>query len=308
MNKFDLNLLKVLQVLLAELNVTKAANQLNLTQSAVSKHLARLREMFADPLFIRTAQGLKATPRALELAPQLHLIIQQLEQLIRPTAFAPSQSKRNFSIHLADIVCSLTFPAFMPSLLKQAPNITLKTNTWSKESLNKLLKCEVDIGIASREWDHRSLLHIKHIPPELNHIELLREHSLCLVRDDHPALSQPWNVETFLAYRHIQLTIGGKDHWLLDEVLKQQNLYRDIAVDMPDFHSAMSLCQQSDLILCAPARHVSKMVKNFNLRVLEIPVAFEDGAYVLLWHKHFDNDSGHRWLRELISKNVTTAQ
>ena len=87
MNKFDLNLLKALEVLLQERNVSVAAQRLNLSQSAVSKHLSRLREMFDDQLFERKAQGLKPTPRALELAPQLKLVIQQLEQLTRPAMF-----------------------------------------------------------------------------------------------------------------------------------------------------------------------------------------------------------------------------
>ncbi len=307
MSKFDLNLLKVLEILLQERNVSAAALRLNLSQSAVSKHLSRLREMFADQLFERTAQGLKPTPRALALAPQLRQVIQQLEKLTRPAMFDPSDSRRKFRIHLADTACSLTFPLFMPELLNQAPKITLKTNTWDEDSLNQLLKCEVDIGIACREWDPRSPLHIKHIPAELNYTELLQEHSLCLVRENHPALKKKWNLETFLLYRHLQVTIGGKDHWLLDEVLKSEDLYRDIAIDMPDFYSAMSLCEQTDLILCAPARHVSQMAKYFNLKVLNIPVEFADGAYVLLWHKHFDHDNGHRWLRELIINNVGKA-
>jgi len=304
MHKLDLNLLKVLRVLLEELSVTQAAERLNVTQSAVSKHLAKLREMFADQLFERTAQGLKATPRAIELAPQLHQIIQQLEQLTRPTEFAPQLSKRQFNIHMLDTAYALTFPFFMPSLLTQAPSVRLKTKTWNKDSLDDLLNCEIDLGIACREWDKRSSIHIDNIPPELDHVELLREHSQCLVREDHPVLSQPWNLQTFLQFRHIQVSFGGMESWLLDDILQIKNLHRDIAIDMPDFYSAMSLCEQSDLILCAPARQVAKLAASFRLRVLKLPVDFDSGAYVLLWHKHFNNDSGHRWLRELIINGV----
>jgi len=304
MSKLDLNLLKVLQILLEELNVTAAADRMHLSQSAVSKHLARLREMFGDKLFERTAQGLKATPRALELAPQLHLIIQQLEQLTRPNAFAPSLSKRQFNIHLLDTAYSLTFPFFMPHLLSQAPNVRLKTKTWDPNSLDALLKCEIDMGIACREWDKRSPIHIKDIPSDLNHVELIREHSVCLVRENHPALKVQWDLKTFLNYRHIQVSFGGMEQWLLDDVLNLQQLHRDIAIDMPDFLSAMSLCEQSDLILCAPARYAKKLVTSFKLRVLDMPVDIDSGAYVLLWNKHFEQDPGHQWLRDLIINNV----
>lgn len=304
MKKFDLNLLQVLEILLEELNVSAAARRLNLSQSAVSKHLARLREMFADPLFERTAQGLKATPRAIELAPQLRQLLQQLEQITRPVAFDPALSQRRFNIHLLETAYSLTFPFFMPDLLVQAPNIRLKTRTWDKSSLDSLQKCEIDMAIACREWDERSSLHMRYLPDTLNHIELLRDHPVCLVRQNHPALKQPWNLATFLQYRHLQVTFDGLEHWLLDDVLAIQNQVRDIAVNMPDFHSAMSLCEQSDLILCAPARHAAKMADFFQLRSLEVPVQLEPGAYVLLWHKHFDPDPGHQWLRELIASSV----
>lgn len=304
MNKLDLNLLKVLQILLEELNVTATAKRLSLTQSAVSKHLARLREMFSDQLFERTAQGLKATPRALELAPQLNQVVQQLEQLTRPAAFEPFKSQRQFNIHLLDTAYSLTFPFFMPSLLQQAPCVRLNTKTWHKSSLDELIKCEIDMGIACREWDKRSPIHISNIPPELNYVELLRENSVCLVRANHPVLSQQWNIDTFLKYRHIQVSFGGMEQWLLDDVLKIEELHRDIAIEMPDFHSAMSLCEQSDLILCVPARYAAKLAKGFQLRMLSIPIEIESGSYVLLWSKHFQHDPGHRWLRDLIIDGV----
>lgn len=304
MNKLDLNLLKVLQILLEERNVTATASRLNLTQSAVSKHLARLRDMFADQLFERTAQGLKPTPRALEIAPQLRPIIEQLQQLTRPTAFDPALSQRQFRLHLLDTAYSLTFPFFMPNVLTQAPGIRLQTKTWNNNSQDELLKCEIDMGIACREWDPRSPIHMKDIPAELSHIELMREHSVCLVRKGHPVLTQPWNINTFLQLRHIHVTFGGMEQWLVDDVLKINNRHRDIAIDMPDFHSAMGLCDQSDLLLCAPARYVAQLATSFQLHVLPIPVEFVPGAYVLLWHKHFDHDPGHRWLRELIINNV----
>ncbi|MFT4928977.1 MAG: DNA-binding transcriptional LysR family regulator, partial [Phenylobacterium sp.] len=184
MKKLDLNLLQVLEILLEELNVTAAARRLNLSQSAVSKHLARLREMFADPLFERTAQGLKATPRAIILAPQLRQLLQQLEQITRPVAFDPAVSQRRFNIHLLETAYSLTFPFFMPDLLAQAPNIGVKTHTWGTNSLDILQKCEIDMAITCREWDERSPLHMRNLPDTLHHIELLRDHPVCLLRQD----------------------------------------------------------------------------------------------------------------------------
>lgn len=303
--KLDYNLLQVLAILLEHRSVTLAAQRLNLTQSAVSKHLARLREMFADRLFERGAQGLVPTPRLLGIAPQLRQVLQQLEQLTRPAEFDPSNNQRRFRIYLLETAYALTFPFFMPELLHQAPKIHLSAQTWDKDSLQMLLKCEVDLGIACREWDDRSPIHMRHLPEELNHVELLRDVSVCLMRKSHPALSGKWDLQSFLHYRHIQVTFGGMESWLLDDVLSTQHLNRDLAINMTDFQSAMSLCEQSDLLLCAPARHAEKMLQNFQLEIMPVPVEMEPGAYVLLWHKHFEQDPGHRWLRELIVNSVT---
>ena len=303
--RLDFNLLQVLAILLEEKSVTAAASRLNLSQSAVSKHLSRLRDMFSDQLFERTAKGLKPTPRVIELAPQLRNVLQQMEQITRPAGFEPATSQRRFRIHLLETAYALTFPFFMPTLLKQAPNTRLTTQNWSQDSLDMLLNCEIDLGIACWEWDDRSPIHMRDIPGELNHVELLRDECVCLLRDGHPALRKKWDLTAFLDYRHIQVTFGGMEHWLLDDVLSLQGLSRDLVVNMTDFHSAMSLCEQSDLILCAPARHAEKMAQHFNLKIKPVPVEMKPGSYVLLWHKHFKQDLSHKWLRDIIINKVT---
>lgn len=307
MNHFDYNLLRVLEVLLEEQSVTAAASRLHLSQSAVSKQLAKLRETFDDQLFERTAHGLRATPRAMQLAPQLRQVLQQLDQFTRPSTFEPSLSQRVFRINLVETAYSLTYPFFMPDLLSKAPNITLNSQTWNHQSIDKLLRCEIDMAICSREWDERSPVHIKNIPSELSYVELVRDYPVCLIRQEHPLLQEEWDLTTFLKYRHLQVTFGGIEQWLLDDVLSLQHQQRDIAVNMTDFYSAMSLCEQSDLILCAPAKYAAKMARYFNLCMLDVPIEVEPGAYVLMWHKHFELDLSHRWLREMIAESVNTS-
>lgn len=304
---FDYNLLTVLEVLLEEQSVTSAAARLHLSQSAVSKQLSKLRETFDDKLFERTAYGLRPTPRAKQLAPELRRVLNQVEQLTRPSDFDPRMSHRKFRLELVETAYSLTYPFFMPTLLKQAPNVSIDSNTWHTESMDKLLRCETDLGIACREWDERSILHINNIPDELNYVELTRDHSVCLVRKGHPLLQETWDLDTFLKYRHLQVTFGGIEHWLLDDVLQMQHLKRDIAVNLTDFHSALHLCGQSDLILCSPAKYAKEMIGHYPLITLPVPTTMVPGSYVLLWHKHFDLDPSHRWLREMILHSVQGA-
>ena len=304
MKTFDFNLLPLLEVLLEEQSVTAAAERLHLSQSAVSKQLNKLRESFDDQLFERTAHGLRPTPKAKQLGPEIRKILSQVSSLTRPSDFDPSMSHRRFRLELVETAYSLTYPRFMPKLLKQAPKITLDSHTWHSESMERLLRCDTDLGIACREWDERSLQHVNNLPDALRFVELTRDHSLAMVREGHPLLNEEWNLSTFLKYRHLQVTFGGISHWLLDDVLKIKHLKRDIAVNLTDFNSAMQLCEQSDLILCSPAKYAKEMMGQFKLVTLPIPTEMVPGTYVLLWHKHFDLDPSHRWLRELIIDSI----
>lgn len=300
----DYNLLKVLDVLLEEQSVTAAASRLHLSQSAVSKQLNKLRETFDDQLFERTAYGLKATPRAMQLAPELRDVLQRLEQFTRPSTFNPAESQRKFTMHLVETSYALTYPNFMPQLLKQAPQVSINANTWSYDSMDKLLRCEIDMGIICREWDKRSALHVNNLPAELGYTELVRDYPVCLLRKDHPALQEEWNLDTFLKYRHLQVIFGGLEQWLLDEVLRLEHRQRDIAVNMTDFNCAMELCQNSDLILCAPRRYIEKLMTSYELVCIDVPIHVVPGTYVLIWHKHFNQDPSHTWLRNLIIDGV----
>lgn len=297
---FDVNLLRVMAVLLEERNVTAAADRLCLSQSAVSKQLAKLREVFDDPLFERTSREMTPTSKALSLAPNIHEVLKQIDQLTIPSTFEPNKSRRRFNIDLVETAYTVAYPYFMPSLLKQAPSISITSRTWNEDSLVFLLRREIDFGITIFEWDERAKSHVKSIPDELNYIELVRDHPVCLMRKGHPALNEDWNIDTFLKYRHLQVTIGGISGWLLKEILSSENRQLDNAVNMSDVPSAVKLCEQSDLLMCYPETSVKVLNMDTNLIVKPIPVKLDSGGYFLLWHRHFENDPSHKWLRELI--------
>ena len=126
--RLDLNLLVCLRVLIEELNVTRAAHRLCLSQSAVSKNLAKLRTQFDDPLFVRHAHGLKPTPKALFLKPKLEVLIHQLEQLTQPEQFSPSSSDYRYQIAAVESVYPLILPHFLPEIFKRAPRVTISTH------------------------------------------------------------------------------------------------------------------------------------------------------------------------------------
>lgn len=298
--KCDMNLLLCLHVLIEERSVSKTAERLFLSQSAVSKQLTKLRSLFDDPLFERESKGLFPTPKATSLAPKIHQILLQVEQLTVPDIFEPKYSDRTFNIDLVETAYTAIYPKFMPNALAEAPNITVNSTTWSSETFKRLLKREVDFGIGIFELDERASTHIQNIPFELNYVELLQDYSVCLMRNDHPVLQEEWNLQAFLKHRHIQLVTGGVGDWLLLEVLQAKQLQINKAANVSDITSAVKLCKQSDLLMCYPYNSVRDYIESGELVMKPIPIELVPGGLFLLWHRYFDSEPSHKWLRELI--------
>ena len=298
--KCDMNLLLCLHVLLEERSVSKTAQRMFLSQSAVSKQLTKLRTLFDDPLFERESKGLFPTPKALEIAQKVHQILLQVEQLTVPEDFDPLGSERTFNIDLVETAYTAIYPKFMPNALAQAPNITINSTTWTGETYKRLLKREVDFGIGIFELDERASTHVHSIPSDLNYVELLQDYSVCLMRKDHPALKEEWNLNTFLKYRHIQLVTGGVGDWLLLEILQAKQLKLNKAANVSDISSAVKLCKQSDLLMCYPYNSVRDYIESGELVMKQIPMELVPGGLFLLWHRYYDSEPSHKWLRELI--------
>lgn len=302
-HNFDLNLLKVLNVLIEEKSVTKTAERLYVTQSAVSKSLAKLRTVFSDPIFIKNGKTLHPTPKALDLASQLKPIMQAIDKMAMPVEFDPASCERKFKFDMMEVAYAITLPEFMPTLLDTAPNVKLETNTWNDATINKLQNCDIDFAIKCMETDTRSINHISTLPTDLNYAELSRDHATCVVRKGHVAENGSWNINDYLQLNHIQVTGGGNRHWLVDEILIQQGLERNIVLEVPDFHSAFKLCENTDLVLFAPLKQVECIVDNYQLTTIDIPVAMQSGVYVIIWNRYFDQDPEHQWMRELVIAN-----
>ncbi|RLV59528.1 LysR family transcriptional regulator [Parashewanella curva] len=302
---FDLNLLKVLDVLLEEKSVTQTAKRLHVTQSAVSKHLARLREMFSDPLLIRSGKSLKATPKALSLAVQIKSILHDINQLTEIEHFEPSTCSRRFRFDMIEVSYAAILPEFMPPLLSSAPEIKLDIQTWNAQTMKRLLNCETDFAVRCLECDPRSRNHISSLPDELEYAELCRDHAICIVRNHHPILQSKRSMEDFFSLKHIQVTGGGNRHWLYDEVLTQKGINRETVIEMPDFHGALRLCERSDLLLYAPYHQVKDMIKGYDVTVIDIPIEMEPGIFVLIWNRYFNNDPAHQWVRKHIVETVS---
>jgi DNA-binding transcriptional LysR family regulator len=296
----DINLLLTLAVLLEELSVTRTATRLCLSQSAVSKALAKLREQFSDPLFVRSARGLKPTAKARALQPKLDLLVKQLANLNEPDIFDPHSSQRRYTIALVESAYPLILPHFLPSLFYQGTSLTISTHNWGAESMAALQSGEFDLGITGRDVAGGGKHNINAVPAGICGKEIYRDHQMCLVRRDHPCLADSWDLDNFLKQRHVQVRCDGSERWLLDYHLAELGLQRDIAIVVPDFNHAANLCSYTDVVFTAPSHFTSLMTKQFNLVQLELPIPLPSMAYTLFWHQDKHDDQALQWLINLV--------
>ncbi len=309
--KIDLNLLVILQVLLEERSVTRAANRLHLSQSALSKSLNRLREMLDDPLFQRTAHGLKPTAHALVLASKLPASLQGLYQLTQPPSFSPKTSSRHFSFATQESIYETLLPHFFGPLLNQAPKLKLHAYIWNEHSIQDLQQGQIDFAIAGRDIQPLSDVQISRLPEGIMHQTLFTDHQVCIVRDKHPILDlyrqDKWDLDAYLALDHLQVRCENRDWWALDYHLAKLGHHRELSTIVPDFYSAASIAAHTDLIFTVPSRFAQHAKKLYQVTELPLPISFASFAYVLLWHQRDSQDPGHAWIREAVINCVKAA-
>ncbi|CAH0542005.1 LysR family transcriptional regulator [Vibrio marisflavi] len=306
LSRLDLNLLVCFSVLLEEQSVTRTAHRLNLSQSAVSKSLMKLRSQFDDPLFIRTSHGLKPTPKSLYIKPKIESIVNHLQLLIEPEVFSPKSSEYRFNIATVESVYPLIFSHFLPNVFLQAPNLTIETHPWTDRTFKHLQEGELDLGITGKDIDINDAKLTMLTPNDICELELYRDPISCVVRKEHPILKSPeWNLDAYLSLRHVQVRCDGNSRWLLDYRLADMGKERDIAISVPDFNSAANLCTYTDFVFTAPCHFIELVAEQLNLTVLPLPLEFPPIAYTLFWHRERTNDPALSWLRNIIDEKTS---
>ncbi|WP_298776097.1 LysR family transcriptional regulator [uncultured Shewanella sp.] len=307
--RIDLNLLVILQILIEEQSVTRAANRLHLSQSSLSKSLNRLREALGDPLFIRTAHGLKPTAHTLHLSKKLPPLLQQIYQLTQAPQFVPTNSERHFSFAMVESAYDTLIPYFIGPLLNQAPNLKLDSYIWTEKSMQAIQQGQIDFGISGRDLHPKSNLQIQQLPEGIEHQTLFTDHQICLARKNHPILnivrSGQWDLKHYLNMQHVQVRCEGNNWWMLDYHLADLGLRRNLSTTVSDFYGAASVCAHTDLIFTLPSSFACHAKKLYPLVELPLPLSFASMAYVLLWHTRNSEEPGHLWIKDTICKSIS---
>ncbi|WP_020409743.1 LysR family transcriptional regulator [Hahella ganghwensis] len=302
--RIDLNLLVYLDVLLREKSVTKAANHLGITQPAMSNGLRRLRDMFGDPLLVRTSEGMTATARALELQPLIRTVLTEIDQVVQPREeFDAMTSKKVFRIMASDYAESALIPAVLKRLRAEAPGVILDVLTPSDVSFLDVEQGRVDMAI--NRFDKI---------PQSFHQRTIWEDSFSCLLSVHNPLVYDFTLDAYLNAHHIWVSKTGfgvgvgvnpKDvqrlGWV-DEALAKLDKKRDISVFTRHYQVAMLLSQQRDLIATLPSRAAKLMLDNPNLVIKEPPFPIPSFELKMAWSPLLQNNSDHRWLRQLITQ------
>ena len=287
MSRPDFNLLVTLDVLLAEGNVTRAAQRLRLSPSAMSRALARLRETTGDPLLVRAGRGLVPTPRALALRERVSQLVQDGEAVLRPAEqLNLKQIVRTFTLRTSEGFVENFGPDLIARVGAQAPGVRLCFVQKTDKDSTPLRDGTVDLetGVVGTTT-----------APELRAQALFRDRIIGVVRKGHALCQGEITPSRYAAGRHICVSRRGLDKGPIDEALQPLGLEREIVTIVGGFSTALALARASDLIASVPERHTGNL--RAGMHSFPLPVSVPEFTVSLLWHPRLDADQAHRWLR-----------
>ncbi|CDZ31874.1 Transcriptional regulator, LysR family [Neorhizobium galegae bv. officinalis] len=290
MSRPDLNLLFTLDVLLAEGSVARAAKRLRLSQSAMSRALARLRETTGDPLLVRAGRGLVPTPRAIELRERVGGLVQDAEAVLRPVEVLDlGKLVRTFTLRTSEGFVENFGPDLIARVSAQAPGVRLRFIRKPDKESTSLRDGSVDLetGVVGTT-----------IGPEVRAQALFRDRFIGVVRSGHPLAEGEISARRYAASDHILVSRRGLEKGAIDEALAASGLERRIMTIVDGFATALVLARSSDLIASIPERHSGNLRAGMFSFALPVPVP--EITVSLLWHPRLDADPAHRWLRTCV--------
>ena len=307
----DLNLLRILDCVLTERSLTRAAQQLAMTQPAVSNAMKRLRDSIGDDLVQRSGFGVEPTPRALLIWPAVRHALQSLEHTLSPGEFDPAQSDATFVLAMADATAAELMPSLVETIESDAPGISMRVLPLTTRDPRKLLASE-EIHLA-----------VGHFPAVLAditsqaasalasagssqggqfaHDRLYDGQYVCVMRKSHPlAKMRSLSLDQFCTAHHLLVSFSGRPFGFVDEALASLSRSRRIVLTVNQFFTAGRVVSRSDLLTVLPRHFVSVADGAHELVIRELPFAMPVVHVDSLWHRRSTEQLGHQWLRKQV--------
>src|ERR1019366_5226072 len=295
----DLNLFVVLEALIREQSVTRAADRLGLSQPAVSAALKRLRQQLGDPLLVRTRGGMLPTPRAEQIFSSIAQSLESIQNVLQNgPSFAPERAQRSFSVMMSDIGEIVYLPRLIQRLHRAAPGVRLTVRRLARPRIyEELASGRIDLAVG---WVDR--------PSDLCRDDLFKEDFVCIVRPGHPRVGRRLTLSQFNSEWH--LVVGRHDAGSemffrstdgnLEQELADSVRQRKIAMLVPHFLAVPNIIANTDLLCVVPRQLGQVYVDYGQVRIVALPIKCDSFEVSQFWHKRFDADQGNMWLRGMI--------
>lgn len=274
-------------------SVSRAAERLELAQSTVSLDLSKLREIYGDQLFVRTTEGMKPTPRAMELLPLLEetlRLIQLSEQL--GAEFDPAASTRRFGICMSDVGQTIIVPALLAALRKRAPYVRIQTPPIWGDLAQKLESGHADLAIG----------YIPDLATGIMRQGLYVEHYVCCASKTHPRLRERCTMTDFLREEHIVVSPSGPGRHVFQKSLTLLGVDRKVGIELSSYSAVAPVLDATQMIAVLPARLAKCVSTLVGAQLFDLPMESPTYTVSQHWHRRFTEDPGNRWLRGVLAK------
>lgn len=288
----DLNLLVALQSLLEERSVTRAADRLGVSQPALSRMLARMREILDDPLLVRSGREMVPTPRARELVGPLEVWLSDAAGLLTPATFDPATAEGVLRIMTTDAATEAVVTPWICELAKHAPGLRFELTALTSPVSSALARGDADYAVDTFPEPIPDC-HVQH---------LLDDRFVCLVRTGHPRIRESLSTKEYQDALHIQVTGSGGGNELLEQELARFGVRRRIIVKTPSIVAAPYIVARSDWLLTIPNVRAQRAAKRYPIEVLPLPFPVRDSPLSLLWHNRVERSGLHRWARRRLAE------
>jgi DNA-binding transcriptional LysR family regulator len=290
----DLNLLYVLEALLLECHVTRAAQRVHMSQPAVSRALARLREVFGDELLVRAGHQMRLTAKAELLLLPVQRVLGDVRDLVLPKKFDPAQASGVVRLAAPDIITYMLGPPLLRRLQRDAPGVDLEIVQWSSDWREQLASGDVDLTFGQAGGSE----------PGIYSSVLVRNEWATVLRKGHPALRKKWTMETFLSLRHLMIGFTSQGGGHVDAALAGLGRQRRVGLRMPYVVLSPMIVAESDLVLTTARWLADRLASQVGLVIRE-PLPELGLAAVdlpMVWHERGHGDPKQRWLRSVLGE------
>jgi len=301
----DLNLLRVFDEIMAERNLTRAAEKLSLTQPAVSNALRRLREVLGDDLVVRSGQGVQPTPRALALWPSVRGALAQLQQSLAPGEFDPASANSTFVVAMADATGATLIPPLVEIIEREAPGVSLRVVPLTTRDPRQLLddeSADMAVGYFPAVMADLTARAQSDSLVAYESARLYDGEYVCVMRREHPLAQAPLTLDQYCAARHLLVSFSGKPYGFIDEALTALGRERRIVLTVNQFFTAGRVVVNTDLLTVLPRHFVGVASLEGDLAWRPLPMPLPTVHVDALWHRRRRHDPAHRWLQDALGR------